>query len=148
METRRVTPIKKNFFYRLPVLLYCLFIFYGSSFPPEHTLPLFPFWFFSDKVLHFGGYALLGFLVIRALEKESFEISRTTLACLAIGLSTLYGISDEIHQAFVPVRDADVLDAVADALGSAAGVVLFLVARAWSERRMRSSRLFNVLFFY
>jgi VanZ family protein len=41
-------------------------------------------------------------------------------------LSTaLYGLSDEVHQYFVPFRTADPLDLLADALGGALGVLFY-----------------------
>jgi len=36
--------------------------------------------------------------------------------------ATLYGISDEIHQHFVPSRTADIADMIADVAGSIMGV--------------------------
>jgi len=36
--------------------------------------------------------------------------------------SVLYGVSDEIHQIYVPGRTPDSLDVVADAVGAALGV--------------------------
>jgi len=36
---------------------------------------------------------------------------------LAFAIAFLYGVSDEIHQYFVPGRHPDVLDVVADASG-------------------------------
>jgi VanZ family protein len=50
---------------------------------------------------------------------------RNLLILMSIGSATLYGISDEIHQIFVPFRQADILDAVADAIGSICGVTIF-----------------------
>jgi len=42
---------------------------------------------------------------------------------LSIFASTAYGISDEIHQSFVPCRSADVMDVLADMVGSGMGVL-------------------------
>ncbi len=39
--------------------------------------------------------------------------------------ATLYGISDEIHQSFVPFREADVADVIADTIGAFCGVYLY-----------------------
>ncbi len=44
---------------------------------------------------------------------------------LGIALASLYGISDEIHQIFVPDRVADIYDVIADILGSMIGVMLY-----------------------
>jgi VanZ family protein len=44
-------------------------------------------------------------------------------AVFAILVSVLWGLSDEIHQAFVPGRSSEVADFVADVVGSVAGVV-------------------------
>lgn len=56
---------------------------------------------------------------------------------LSITLSSLYGISDEIHQYYVPYRNADVMDVMADILGSIFGVYIynfFWLERLWKER--------------
>ena len=54
---------------------------------------------------------------------------------LSILLSSLYGISDEIHQSFVPYRTADVMDALADIIGSAFGVgVLSLWLKSYIKK--------------
>jgi len=42
-------------------------------------------------------------------------------AFAAIVISSLYGVTDEYHQVFVPGRTFDVLDMAADAFGAAAG---------------------------
>ncbi|MEA1968403.1 MAG: VanZ family protein [Thermodesulfobacteriota bacterium] len=121
--------IKKNFLYRLPVLLYCTFIFWQSSYPSLDSLPSFAF---SDKFMHLGAYGLLGFLVIRALYREKLAISKTWLIFAAILFSTLYGISDEIHQSFVSARCADGFDVIADAAGSTLGILLF---HRWNKKK-------------
>ncbi len=40
-------------------------------------------------------------------------------------MASLYGISDEIHQSFVPMRDASEGDVPADIIGAFVGAVLF-----------------------
>lgn len=76
----------------------------------------------SDKVLHAGAYAVLGGLLTAA----------TSNPVLGVALAIAYGVSDEIHQSFVPGRDASVGDLVADAVGAAlgAGLVVYLVRRS------------------
>jgi VanZ family protein len=40
-------------------------------------------------------------------------------------LASIYGITDEIHQSFVPMRDTSVFDVFADGLGSFAGAYFY-----------------------
>jgi VanZ family protein len=112
-----------NLYYRLPLLAFCLFLFWQSSFPSLNSAPLFPH---DDKLMHLGAYGFLAFLAARNLKQEKPFFSRTKLRVMAILFATLYGLSDEIHQAFVPSRMASAGDFVADALGSIIGACFYL----------------------
>ena len=125
-----MSRLRKNLVYRLPVAAYCVFIFWQSSSASFESLPTFAF---SDKIMHFGGYALLGALVFRALAQESLNLSRQGIILVAIVVSTLFGVSDEIHQGFVAERYADVFDAVADLLGGTLGVLFYARIRGRQE---------------
>jgi len=70
-------------------------------------------------------YALLGALFLRAFNTTRIQHHLKLIFMLSILFSSLYGISDEIHQSFVPYRTADVMDVLADILGSAFGVYIF-----------------------
>jgi VanZ family protein len=108
----------------LPVVLYCTVIFIQSSYPSVVRLHDVPF---GDKYLHVAGYALLGMLFFRAF-RSLHGGNRLLLAILlSISASTTYGISDEIHQYFVPSRSADVMDALADMVGSSVGVMAYFL---------------------
>jgi VanZ family protein len=122
--------LRKTLAYRLPVVAYCSFIFWQSSSASFESLPAFAF---SDKIMHLGGYGLLGALVVRALTQESLNLSRRGVILAAIVLSTLFGVSDEIHQGFVAERCADIFDAVADFLGSSLGVIVYARIRGQQE---------------
>jgi VanZ family protein len=97
-------------------------IFIQSSHPSPDITPRWPYF---DKVLHFIAYALLGALFLRAFNITRIKHHLKLIIILSIILSSLYGISDEIHQSFVPFRTADVMDALADIIGSAFGVGVF-----------------------
>jgi VanZ family protein len=104
-----------------PVCGYAGLIFYLSAqaHPEEHV----PFvMHFSDKVLHAVEYAVFGALCYRALCRSGQDTWRQQAIPAAILLASLYGVSDEVHQAFVPFRDANWLDWVADTIGAAIGV--------------------------
>jgi VanZ family protein len=106
----------------LPLIVYCLAIYIQSDYPSPESLPTFAF---SDKILHFAAFGLLGILFFRAYATLSLKERRNMLIFISIGSATLYGISDEIHQYFVPFRQADTLDAVANASGSICGISIF-----------------------
>ncbi|MFQ5586510.1 MAG: VanZ family protein, partial [Thermodesulfobacteriota bacterium] len=108
----------------LPLVAYMGLIFYLSSRP---DLPdVMPGLTFGDKVAHLAAYALLAVLWVRALEKRWTAIDEKRLFIIAVLCTGLYGISDEIHQYFVPGRSADFLDAIADIAGGMVGARLSL----------------------
>jgi VanZ family protein len=84
--------------------------------------------------VHVAAYAGLAATTVRALAKGFRDVTwRAVLG--AIIISTLYGVSDEYHQVFVPGRTFEYLDIAADAIGSVAGAA---GAGAWSIIRRRS----------
>ena len=106
-----------------PVCGYAGLIFYLSAQPhPEEHVPFVTH--FSDKVLHAVEYAVLGALCYRALRGSRHDVWGQQAISVAILLASLYGASDEVHQAFVPFRDANWLDWVADTFGAAVGVTV------------------------
>ena len=116
-------PKVKNFtFYWLPLIAYCLFIYIQSSFPSPESLPSFEF---SDKLYHFAAYAVMGILFYRAYQTLPIKNNIQLLLLLSLISACLYGISDEIHQSFVPERDGSLLDVVADMLGAVCGIYLY-----------------------
>ncbi|HEX8275193.1 MAG TPA: VanZ family protein [Longimicrobiaceae bacterium] len=94
---------------------------FAVSARPSVAIP--GFWS-ADKVLHFGAYALLGFLAAHGAAGSGLGPR------WAAAIGCLYGASDEIHQAFVPGRSADPADWVADALGVLAGTFVYARLRA------------------
>jgi VanZ family protein len=77
---------------------------------------------------------VLGALFYRAFQTTRFGKSEVKTALLSIFAASLYGLSDEIHQAFVPSRSPDILEFLADSLGALAGVLIFW---KWSSRKKR-----------
>jgi VanZ family protein len=79
----------------------------------------------KDFLLHLIQYSVFGLLLSRALlysGKARFVLFATTIGFM-------YGISDELHQYFVPGRTSSLLDVTADGLGSFLGSYLFYSAR-------------------
>ena len=123
MGRRLSDSLSLTIFYRLPVIALLVLIFWQSSYPGIIEQSLFSF---QDKVLHFGVYALLAFLTARALKKEKPFWSINKIKIIAILFACLVGLSDEIHQAFVPLRHASVWDFVADCAGSITGCFFYM----------------------
>lgn len=105
------------------VVLYMGFIFYLSS--ESNPLPELTAWVW-DKLLHTCEYGTLGALLAFALRASGMTGGYAFF--VAALLSSLYGSTDEIHQAFVPQRDCDLHDLAADTVGGALGAGAFLLA--------------------
>jgi VanZ family protein len=113
--------------YWLPLILYCLLIFIQSSKPSFQQLPDIKHF---DKLLHFVCYAFLGILFFRAFGTMRLKQFRKLLILFSILCATLYGISDEIHQYFVPLREASFSDVIANTLGSVFGVYVYSLRKS------------------
>jgi len=126
----RAEKSTRPFFLWAPVVVYMALMFSASSVHQPPDLP-------TDSAytgLHVFEYAGLSALLVRALAGGwGRYVSRRT-AVTAILIAILYGITDEIHQRFVPPRQMDPMDLAADALGATlAGGALY--ARRNSSRR-------------
>jgi len=106
----------------LPLILYCLFIYIQSDHPSPEQIPIFPY---VDKVLHATAYGIMGILFYRAYQTLRLKDNIKMLMFLSVISASLYGISDEIHQSFVPFRQAEVADVIADTIGAFSGVYLY-----------------------
>jgi VanZ family protein len=90
----------------------------------------------SDKLAHVLLYGGLGALLVRAQAGGWRRPVTIGTAVAAVVWATLYGITDEIHQQFVPPRQSELRDVLADALGaSVASGALYLYSRAEAKRR-------------
>ncbi|MEX0323393.1 MAG: VanZ family protein [Puniceicoccaceae bacterium] len=69
-----------------------------------------------DKLAHFLVFGLLGIAWIRCLEGMTLSSPKKLL--IAVGLTTLFGMADEFHQAHNPLRTFEWADAIADFVGA------------------------------
>lgn len=103
-----------------PVVAWAALIFALSSIPALGT-GLGDWDLVLRKIGHFVEFAILGALLVRALEH----------AAAAFLAGAAYAVTDEVHQLFVSGRQASVYDWAIDAVGVAVGVALALrLARA------------------
>lgn len=113
----------------LPVVAWMGTIFFLSAQPDlPHPSSGWLDWLISSTahVLMFG---VLAMLWARALGpgRRSWP--------MALALTLLYALSDELHQLYVPGRHADPWDLASDALGAVSG----LAAWVWLQRRISIS---------
>lgn len=110
--------------YWLPALTHMALIFYLSSrerFPVD--APPVPF---IDKFVHLALFGTLAFLFLWGWMKGRIRSTPPRVFLYCIGFVAFYGVTDEVHQMFVPNRNPDIGDWIADVLGAilVCGVVL------------------------
>jgi VanZ family protein len=116
--------------YFIPALIYCGFIFFLSS----HSLKLKFSLTFCDKGAHWLEFAALGFLLALGF---FYNLPRRTFprAYLTIMTGIFIGLVDELHQRFVPGRQCDWRDWIADITGVIVGLAIFWLIFSIKERK-------------
>ncbi|MFN8583649.1 MAG: VanZ family protein [Gemmatimonadaceae bacterium] len=96
----------------------------GSVIPSAHGIPN------ADKVVHFSLYLVFGYLLMRA---RAGAISWLLVGRIVVAIA-IFAALDEWHQQFIPGRDMDRLDWLADMTGAAVGILIFLQAKRRREQ--------------
>jgi VanZ family protein len=107
-----------------PAILVAIVLFILSSipYPPPVILNL----SHEDLIMHATVYGVFGFFMARAFYYQTGYLRlKQNLLLFTFLVGTIYGISDEIHQYFVPGRVSDILDVLADSVGTLIGFVVF-----------------------
>ena len=90
-----------------------------------------------DKLAHAAYYFLMGATVVRAARwGHGWSRARTALVVVPFGL--VYGALDEWHQSFVPHRDVEAGDVLADTAGCA--LAALLAERLWIALHFERAR--------
>ncbi|MGB7061355.1 MAG: VanZ family protein [Candidatus Zixiibacteriota bacterium] len=125
-------PIKTSL-YKYPAILYAILIFILSASPSISPPPGFVL---EDKIYHFIEYSIFSFLLFLAFFTSGKEFLKKHVFLLSVLIGTAYGLSDEIHQKFVPGRSSEFLDFVADCLG-----IVVVQIGIWLYLRRKRSKL-------
>ncbi|HUE75358.1 MAG TPA: VanZ family protein [Chloroflexota bacterium] len=101
----------------LPALVWMGFIFYWSS---QSVLPIdgYDYSTLLHRISHFGAYSILALLLVIGTGSSV----RGLLAAFII--ASLYGVTDEIHQSFVPGRSGRLEEVVLNTVSAAVAVVM------------------------
>ena len=123
--------IKNLVNYWLPPVLWCGVIFTFSSLPTVETSQIYWWDFVIKKTAHMVEYAILYFLVNRALKKTIYpSIHLSIIYKLSFLFTLLYAFSDEFHQRFVPGRHSKLRDVGFDFIGM---LIAFLIIKKKSK---------------
>jgi len=117
----------------LPLLFWMGLIFFLSAQSQlvKFERPLSAILFF--KTAHVVTYAILAFLWWRALSAKRAITWRVLLSAWL--LTTLYGLTDEIHQSYVPGRTARFADVLFDASGALAMILMIRIIKRFIDDR-------------
>ena len=111
----------------VPAIADAALIFILSAQPNLHLAAEPDLDFILHKVAHLIVYAVLGWLVARAIDGPTrsprFLVAATLLLCVA------YAATDELHQSFVPGRGPSPRDVVIDAAGASLGLLGYRLTR-------------------
>lgn len=107
-------PARPRWVYWLPAAAWAIVIFVLSSVP---RLPA-PPGGLTDKHAHAITFGVLTLACLYGLTAGRWRLVGARSVVLAITLAVAYGVSDEVHQAFVPGRTPDPADVAADAIGA------------------------------
>ena len=114
---------RRWFWYWGPVIVYAAGIVFLSSTSGSHIrFPLLQVPF-GDKILHAGLYGGLALLTMRAFRHAGGSDGARHALTLAIVATAVFGLTDELHQLFVPNRHADPWDWLADTAGAIAATL-------------------------
>ena len=80
-----------------------------------------------DKIFHIIAYGCLAAAFLYGLHSPSAASSRTVTVIVVTLFCLLFGIADEYHQSFIPLRSVSIWDVAADISGA-------LLAVAWWYR--------------
>jgi VanZ family protein len=113
----------RRFWLKVPAIAYAALIFILSSLE-KTPLDEVPIWNF-DKIVHMTEYMIFGILLRLAFtgSRAVNFIRSSNLWSMVLG--ALYGLSDEIHQYYIPGRICSVYDLSADVVGILLGIWLF-----------------------
>ena len=118
-------PSEKRFVYCMRcmsiIVAPAIFILSSRSKLPLPDSALFPG---MDKVLHALAFGCFAFSFSYWLGRDMWKSKPAVCVLIVCIAAACYGASDEIHQMFVPGRDASVYDWIADCTGALAASLL------------------------
>lgn len=111
----KITMNLNKFKYIIPSLIPAIIIFILSHQPnvkiPDIGIGI------EDKILHIAAYFIFGLCLVYSITGIKKGINNRTLLTILLLIGASYALSDEIHQYYVPGRESDIADFIADVAG-------------------------------
>jgi VanZ family protein len=128
------SSIARKLLWLLPVL-YMMAVWHMSGRPQNAyvELPNLSVDRFIKESLHLVEFAILYLLFVMAARYNGQLTARSNLIFAVV--SGLYGLTDEIHQAFVPYRSATLIDFIKDITGV---TIAYLIIRRRQQRHKKT----------
>jgi len=118
--------IHKKWMVYFPLIIYWIILFIATTLPARDL----PKTGVSDKIEHFTAYFILAFLLnLTLMFQNKYPKLKQNAWLFTLIFTLLYAGLDEIHQLFIPGRDCDILDWLADASGAllALGILRIII---------------------
>ncbi len=84
---------------------------------------------FWPNVVHFTEYGILGLLLLRAIN-ATWNIQRKKSSIYAVAVATIYGISMEVVQLFLPYRSFSITDMLVNFTGATVAILVIKLIKA------------------
>jgi VanZ family protein len=105
----------------------------------QSTLPVIKGVLGIDKMQHLLAYAVLAAGVAFWFPRAKWRKRAVQTLIAVICITSLYGATDEVHQYFVPGRNCNAWDWLADTVGAALGATLYLKILSYTNSNKISS---------
>lgn len=125
---------------KLPLFLVAGLIWFLSS---QTTLPQPKGILGFDKFQHLFAYLVLAVALGLWFPPRYWQFHRLRTLLLIVLITSAYGMIDEIHQYYVPGRDCNVWDWMADTIGAALGASAVMLSDRHILAKLRARFEFN-----
>jgi VanZ family protein len=127
----------KKILFKIPAPLIAAGIWFLSS---QSTLPKPKGVFGYDKLQHLLAYMALAGAVGLWVSPERWRRRQMLVMGLVAAVASAYGVTDELHQYFVPGRNCNVWDWIADTAGSIIGAAIMAGMAVLAGRFLRQRK--------
>ena len=103
--------------------VWALFLFALTSWPRPPEVPILSGIPNFDKAVHLGLYGVEGFFVYASIRWPGRARFSALRVLAVLGVMALWAVADETHQDWIPGREMDGWDVIADCVGALAGAL-------------------------